>query len=52
MERVVLADARRRDGQFVLLDVRLDTFDVSPAQRRLGASLQQEAAQEQAAGNG
>jgi indolepyruvate decarboxylase len=46
-----LADARRRDGQFVLLDVRLDKFDVSPALRRLGASLQQ-AAQGQATGNG
>jgi TPP-dependent 2-oxoacid decarboxylase len=46
-----LADARRRDGQFVLLDVRLDKFDVSPALRRLGASLQQ-AAQAQATGNG
>jgi indolepyruvate decarboxylase len=40
-----LADARRRDGQFVLLDVRLDKLDVSPALRRLGASLQQAAAQ-------
>ena len=38
-----LADARRRDGQFVLLDVRLDKLDVSPALRRLGASLQQAA---------
>ena len=38
-----LTDARRRDGQFVLLDVRLDKFDVSPALRRLGASLQQAA---------
>ncbi|MCC7024143.1 MAG: alpha-keto acid decarboxylase family protein [Thermomicrobiales bacterium] len=38
-----LADARRRDGQFVLLDVRLDTLDVSPALRRLGESLQQAA---------
>ncbi len=47
-----LADARRRDGQFVLLDVRLDKLDVSPALRRLGASLQQEAAQGQATGNG
>jgi indolepyruvate decarboxylase len=46
-----LADARRRDGQFVLLDVRLDKLDVSPALRRLGASLQQ-AAQGQATGNG
>jgi TPP-dependent 2-oxoacid decarboxylase len=45
-----LADARRRDGQFVLLDVRLDKLDVSPALRRLGASLQQEAAQGQATG--
>ena len=35
-----LADARRRDGQFVLLDVRLEKLDVSPALRRLGASLQ------------
>jgi hypothetical protein len=32
------------------LDVRLDKFDVSPALRRLGASLQQ-AAQGQATGN-
>jgi TPP-dependent 2-oxoacid decarboxylase len=40
-----LADARRRDGQFLLLDVRLDKLDVSPALRRLGASLQQAAAQ-------
>jgi indolepyruvate decarboxylase len=40
-----LADARRRDGQFVLLDVRLDKLDVSPALRRLGASLQEAAAQ-------
>ena len=46
-----LADARRRDGQFVLLDVRLDKFDVSPALRRLGASLQQ-AAHGQATGDG
>ena len=38
-----LADARRRDGQFVLLDVRLDKLDVSPALRRLGASLQRAA---------
>jgi len=38
-----LVDARRRDGQFVLLDVRLDKLDVSPALRRLGASLQQAA---------
>jgi TPP-dependent 2-oxoacid decarboxylase len=45
-----LADARRRDGQFVLLDVRLDKLDVSPALRRLGASLQQAAAQGQATG--
>jgi indolepyruvate decarboxylase len=45
-----LADARRRDGQFVLLDVRLDKLDVSPALRRLGASLQQ-AAHEQATGD-
>ena len=36
-----LTDARRRDGQFVLLDVRLDKLDVSPALRRLGASLAQ-----------
>jgi indolepyruvate decarboxylase len=36
-----LADAKRRDGQFVLLDVRLDKLDVSPALRRLGASLAQ-----------
>lgn len=36
-----LADARKRDGQFVLLDVRLDKLDVSPALRRLGASLAQ-----------
>jgi TPP-dependent 2-oxoacid decarboxylase len=43
-----LTDARRRDGQFVLLDVRLDKLDVSPALRRLGASLQQAA---QAAGD-
>lgn len=47
-----LEDARRRDGQFVLLDVRLDKLDVSPALRRLGASLQQEATQGQAAGDG
>jgi TPP-dependent 2-oxoacid decarboxylase len=46
-----LDDARRRDGQFVLLDVRLDKLDVSPALRRLGASLQQ-AALGQATGNG
>jgi TPP-dependent 2-oxoacid decarboxylase len=46
-----LADARRRNGQFVLLDVRLDKLDVSPALRRLGESLQQ-AAQGQATGNG
>jgi indolepyruvate decarboxylase len=46
-----LADARRRDGQFVLLDVRLDKLDVSSALRRLGASLQQ-AAQGEAADNG
>jgi indolepyruvate decarboxylase len=46
-----LADARRRNGQFVLLDVRLDKLDVSPALRRLGASLQQ-AAQGQATDNG
>ena len=46
-----LADARRRDGQFVLLDVRLDKLDVSPALRRLGASLQQ-ASQGQATSNG
>ena len=45
-----LADARRRDGQFVLLDVRLDKLDVSPALRRLGASLQQAAAHEPATG--
>ncbi len=45
-----LADARRRDGQFVLLDVRLDKLDVSPALRRLGASLQREATKGQAAG--
>ena len=38
-----LADARRRDGQFVLLDVRLDKLDVSPALRRLGESLKQAA---------
>jgi indolepyruvate decarboxylase len=44
-----LADARRHDGQFVLLDVRLDKRDVSPALRRLGASLQQAAAQGPAA---
>jgi adenosine deaminase len=49
--RRALADARRRDGQFVLLDVRLDKLDVSPALRRLGASLQQ-AAQGQATDNG
>jgi indolepyruvate decarboxylase len=36
-----LADARRRDGHYVLLDVRLDKLDVSPALRRLGASLAQ-----------
>jgi TPP-dependent 2-oxoacid decarboxylase len=47
-----LADARRRDGQFVLLDVRLDKLDVSPALRRLGASLQQAAAQGPATGDG
>jgi TPP-dependent 2-oxoacid decarboxylase len=47
-----LADARRRDGQFVLLDVRLDKLDVSPALRRLGASLQQAAAQVPATGDG
>jgi indolepyruvate decarboxylase len=47
-----LVDAKRRDGQFVLLDVRLDKLDVSPALRRLGASLQQAAAQEPATGNG
>jgi indolepyruvate decarboxylase len=35
-----LTDARRRNGQFVLLDVRLDKLDVSPALRRLGARLQ------------
>jgi TPP-dependent 2-oxoacid decarboxylase len=46
-----LTDARRRDGQFVLLDVRLDKLDVSPALRRLGASLQQ-AAHGQATGDG
>src|SRR5215207_4527069 len=46
-----LVDARRRDGQFVLLDVRPDKLDVSPALRRLGASLQQ-AAQGQATDNG
>jgi indolepyruvate decarboxylase len=47
-----LVDAKRRDGQFVLLDVRLDKLDVSPALRRLGASLQQAAAQEPPTGNG
>jgi indolepyruvate decarboxylase len=46
-----LADARRRNGEFVLLDVRLDKLDVSPALRRLGASLQQ-AAQGQTTGDG
>jgi TPP-dependent 2-oxoacid decarboxylase len=46
-----LTDARRRDGQFVLLDVRLDKLDVSHALRRLGASLQQ-AAHGQATGDG
>jgi indolepyruvate decarboxylase len=45
-----LTDAQRRDGQFVLLDVRLDKLDVSPALRRLGASLQQ-AAEGQATGD-
>jgi TPP-dependent 2-oxoacid decarboxylase len=49
---LALADARRRDGQFVLLDVRLDKRDVSPALRRLGASLQQAAAQGQASDDG
>lgn len=44
-----LADARRRDGQFVLLDVRLDKLDFSPALRRLGASLQQAAAPQEVA---
>jgi indolepyruvate decarboxylase len=43
-----LADARRRDGQFVLLDVRLDKLDFSPALRRLGANLQQAAAPQDA----
>jgi TPP-dependent 2-oxoacid decarboxylase len=47
-----LVDARRRDGQFVLLDVRLDKLDVSPALRRLGASLQEAATQGQATGDG
>lgn len=47
-----LTDAKRRDGQFVLLDVRLDKLDVSPALRRLGASLQQAAAQGPAPGGG
>jgi TPP-dependent 2-oxoacid decarboxylase len=46
-----LADARRRNGEFVLLDVRLDKLDVSPALRRLGASLQL-AAQGQSTGDG
>jgi indolepyruvate decarboxylase len=46
-----LIDARQRDGQFVLLDVRLDKLDVSPALRRLGASLQQ-AAHGQTTGDG
>ena len=45
-----LDDARRRDGQFVLLDVQLDKLDVSPALRRLGASLQQAATQAPAPG--
>jgi TPP-dependent 2-oxoacid decarboxylase len=49
---LALADARRRDGQFVLLDVRLDKRDVSPALRRLGASLQQAAALGQASDDG
>ena len=40
-----LAVAPPRDGQFVLLDVRLDKLDVSPALRRLGASLQEAATQ-------
>jgi indolepyruvate decarboxylase len=35
-----LREARRRDGQFVVLDVRLDRLDVSPALRRLGERLQ------------
>jgi indolepyruvate decarboxylase len=47
-----LTEARRRDGQFVLLDVRLEKLDVSPALRRLGASLQEAAAQGQATGDG
>lgn len=47
-----LVDAQQRNGQFVLLDVRLDKLDVSPALRRLGASLQQAAAQRQATGDG
>ncbi len=47
-----LTDARRRNGQFVLLDVRLDKLDVSPALRRLGARPQQAAAHGQATGDG
>jgi indolepyruvate decarboxylase len=35
-----LGEARKRDGQLVVLDVRLDRLDVSPALRRLGERLQ------------
>jgi TPP-dependent 2-oxoacid decarboxylase len=39
-----LAAANLRDGQFFLLDVRLDKLDVSPALRRLGEGLTKAAA--------
>ncbi len=34
-----LTAAKERDGQFVLLDVRLDKLDFSPALKRLGQGL-------------
>jgi hypothetical protein len=34
-----LEAARERNGQFVLLDVRLDKLDFSPALQRLGQGL-------------
>jgi TPP-dependent 2-oxoacid decarboxylase len=39
-----LGAAAVRDGQFLLLEVRLDTKDVSPAMVRIGARLKREAA--------
>jgi hypothetical protein len=49
---VLCGFSERSGGQYVLLDVRLDKRDLSPALRRLGASLQQAAAQGNATATG